>query len=109
VLARALEPLPKAVRKLDALHLASIDFLQKQGQSVTLPAMTTGSLTAPAPFGFRSTSSSDFEFPLRRLSSQQVSDRLTEEEAGNRIDDFLSICFSLIQILTVAYCLVPVA
>lgn len=36
VLARALEPFPKAVRTLDALHLASIDFLQKQGQSVTL-------------------------------------------------------------------------
>lgn len=36
VLARALEPFPKPVRTLDALHLASIDFLQKQGQSVTL-------------------------------------------------------------------------
>ncbi len=36
VLARALEPFPKAARTLDALHLASMDFLQKQGQSVTL-------------------------------------------------------------------------
>ena len=36
VLARALEPFPKAVRTLDALHLASMDFLQKQGQSVML-------------------------------------------------------------------------
>jgi hypothetical protein len=36
VLARALEPFPKPVRTLDALHLASIDFLQHQGQSVTL-------------------------------------------------------------------------
>ena len=36
VLARALEPFPKPVRTLDALHLASIDFLQKQGQSITL-------------------------------------------------------------------------
>jgi predicted nucleic acid-binding protein len=36
VLARALEPFPKPVRTLDALHLASMDFLQKQGQSVTL-------------------------------------------------------------------------
>jgi predicted nucleic acid-binding protein len=36
VLARALEPFPKAVRTLDALHLASMDFLQKQGQPVTL-------------------------------------------------------------------------
>ena len=36
VLARALEPFPKPVRTLDALHLASIDFLRKQGQSVTV-------------------------------------------------------------------------
>jgi predicted nucleic acid-binding protein len=36
VLARALEPFPKPVSTLDALHLASIDFLQKQGQSITL-------------------------------------------------------------------------
>jgi hypothetical protein len=36
VLVRALEPFPKPVRTLDALHLASIDFLFKQGQTVTL-------------------------------------------------------------------------
>ena len=36
VLARALEPFPKPVRTLDAHHLASIDFLRKQGQTVTL-------------------------------------------------------------------------
>jgi hypothetical protein len=36
VLARALEPFPKPVRTLDALHLASMDFVQKQGQNVTL-------------------------------------------------------------------------
>ena len=36
VLARALEPFPKPVRTLDALHLASIEFLLKQGQTVTL-------------------------------------------------------------------------
>jgi hypothetical protein len=36
VLARALEPFPKPVRTLDALHLASMDFLRSQGQSVTL-------------------------------------------------------------------------
>ena len=36
VLARALEPFPKPVRTLDALHLASMDFLQKQGQTFTL-------------------------------------------------------------------------
>lgn len=36
VLARALEPFSKPVRTLDALHLASMDFLQKQGQSIIL-------------------------------------------------------------------------
>ena len=36
MLARALEPFPKPVRTLDALHLASIDFLHKQGQSIAL-------------------------------------------------------------------------
>lgn len=41
VLARALEPFPKAVRTLDALHLASMDFLQNHGQSVTLASYDT--------------------------------------------------------------------
>jgi predicted nucleic acid-binding protein len=36
VLGRALEPFPKPVRTLDALHLASMDFLRNQGQAVTL-------------------------------------------------------------------------
>jgi predicted nucleic acid-binding protein len=36
VLVRALEPFPKPIRTLDALHLASMDFLYKQGQRVTL-------------------------------------------------------------------------
>ena len=36
VLARALEPFPKPVRTLDALHLASIEFLRNQGQIVRL-------------------------------------------------------------------------
>ena len=36
VLARALEPFPKPARTLDGLHLASMDFLRNQGQSVTL-------------------------------------------------------------------------
>ena len=36
VLARALEPFSSPVRTLDALHLASIDFLRAQNQSVTL-------------------------------------------------------------------------
>jgi hypothetical protein len=33
---RALEPFPRSVRTLDAIHLASIDFLQKHGQTVYL-------------------------------------------------------------------------
>lgn len=36
VLARALEPFPRSVRTLDALHLASIEFLRNQGQTVRL-------------------------------------------------------------------------
>jgi len=36
VLTRALEPFPKPVRTLDALHLASMEFLQRHGQAVTL-------------------------------------------------------------------------
>ncbi len=36
VLARALEPWPVAVRTLDALHLASIEFLRTRGQEITL-------------------------------------------------------------------------
>jgi hypothetical protein len=36
VLARALEPFPAPVRTLDALHLASIEFLRAQGQRVEL-------------------------------------------------------------------------
>lgn len=36
VLARALEPFPVPVRTLDALHLASLEFLRGQQQDVTL-------------------------------------------------------------------------
>lgn len=36
VLARAREPFPTSVRTLDALHLASADFLRQQGQDVTV-------------------------------------------------------------------------
>ena len=36
VLARALEPFPAPVRTLDALHLASIEFLRARGQKVEL-------------------------------------------------------------------------
>ena len=36
VLARALEPFPRPVRTLDALHLATIEFLRGQGQRIEL-------------------------------------------------------------------------
>lgn len=36
VLARALEPFPVPVRTLDALHLASVEFLRAHGQTMTL-------------------------------------------------------------------------
>jgi predicted nucleic acid-binding protein len=36
VLARALEPFPLAVRTLDALHLATIEFLRGQGEKLEL-------------------------------------------------------------------------
>lgn len=36
VLARVLEPFPLAVRTLDALHLATIEFLRARGQNIEL-------------------------------------------------------------------------
>jgi predicted nucleic acid-binding protein len=36
VLARALEPFPTKLRTLDALHLASIEFLRSRGQTIEL-------------------------------------------------------------------------
>ena len=36
VLTRALEAFPRPVRTLDALHLAAMDFLRRQGQVVSL-------------------------------------------------------------------------
>jgi predicted nucleic acid-binding protein len=36
VLTRALEPFPRPVRTLDALHLATVEFLRRQGQAVKL-------------------------------------------------------------------------
>jgi predicted nucleic acid-binding protein len=55
VLTRALEPFAKPVRTLDALHLASMDFLQKQGQSVALESYDDRLITAPAHCGFQFT------------------------------------------------------
>lgn len=46
VLARALEPWPVSVRTLDALHLASIEFLRSHGQAVTLASYDDRLVTA---------------------------------------------------------------
>jgi len=46
VLARALEPLPLAVRTLDALHLATIDFLSTRGEAVALASYDNRLLAA---------------------------------------------------------------
>lgn len=47
VLERALEPLPGDLRTLDALHLASVEFLRTNGQHVSL-ASYDDRLTAAA-------------------------------------------------------------
>jgi predicted nucleic acid-binding protein len=46
VLARALEPFPVPTRTLDALHLASVEFLRGQGQTVELASYDQRLLTA---------------------------------------------------------------
>jgi len=46
-LARALEPFPVAVRTLDALHLATMDFMRQRGELVQL-ASYDNRLTAAA-------------------------------------------------------------
>jgi predicted nucleic acid-binding protein len=46
VLARALEPFPIELRTLDALHLASLEFLRNQGVDVALASYDTRMLAA---------------------------------------------------------------
>lgn len=46
VLVRALEPFPISVRTLDALHLASIEFLRARGQTVALASFDERLLSA---------------------------------------------------------------
>jgi hypothetical protein len=41
VLARALEPFPVRVRTLDALHLATMDFICRSGETVELASYDT--------------------------------------------------------------------
>jgi hypothetical protein len=54
VLARALEPFPVAVRTLDALHLASIEFLRANGQTVELASFDEQQLAAARALDIRS-------------------------------------------------------
>jgi len=51
VLSRALEPFPRAVRALDALHLASLEFVRRRGQSVTLASYDDRLLSAAQAIG----------------------------------------------------------
>lgn len=51
VLARAVEPFPVPVRTLDALHLASIEFLRARGQSVELASYDDRLLAAARALG----------------------------------------------------------
>lgn len=50
-LARALEPFAIAVRTLDALHLATIEFLRGQGEAVELASYDTRLLAAAQALG----------------------------------------------------------
>ena len=47
VLARVLEPFPVPVRTLDAVHLASIEFLRAHGRTVELASFDERQLAAP--------------------------------------------------------------
>lgn len=51
VLARALEPFPVELRTLDALHLASLEFLRGQGIEVSLASYDTRMVAAARALG----------------------------------------------------------
>jgi hypothetical protein len=51
VLGRALEPFPIPVRTLDALHLASVEFLRGRGQSIELASYDDRLLSAARAMG----------------------------------------------------------
>jgi len=54
VLHRALQPYPLPVRTLDGLHLATMDFLQRQGQVVELASYDDRLSEAARALGFAS-------------------------------------------------------
>lgn len=51
VLARALEPWPTPLRTLDALHLATAEYLRRQGETVELASYDTRLLAAAQALG----------------------------------------------------------
>jgi hypothetical protein len=51
MLARALEPRPMPLRTLDALHLATVEFLRTQGEPVELASYDARILTAARALG----------------------------------------------------------
>jgi predicted nucleic acid-binding protein len=51
VLTRALEPFPTPVRTLDALHLASADFLRQQGQRIQVASYDSRLIHAAGQLG----------------------------------------------------------
>ena len=51
VLARALEPCPMSVRTLDAVHLASLEFVRSHGQTVRLTSYDERLLSAARRLG----------------------------------------------------------
>jgi hypothetical protein len=51
VVARALEPFPVAVRTLDALHLATMEFLRSHGQAIELASYDARLVTAARAVG----------------------------------------------------------
>jgi predicted nucleic acid-binding protein len=51
VLARALEPWPVPIRTLDALHLATAEYLRQRGEAVELASYDNRLLTAAAALG----------------------------------------------------------
>jgi len=50
-LARALQPFPVRIRTVDALHLATIEFLSRQGETVELASYDDRLLAAAAAVG----------------------------------------------------------
>jgi predicted nucleic acid-binding protein len=51
VLTRALQPFPTQVRTLDALHLATIEFIRREGEAVELASYDNRLLTAAQMLG----------------------------------------------------------